>query len=168
MVIFEGPPRASGWYERTGGSRPFRHISGTSVKEDDDVFGPARISTNGADQAASWTGSPASLISGCGTISTGTEAAPYRQARFERLRDEHGFRGGYSTVKNYVQEHGRRSREMFVPLAHFPGHAQADFGEAMVVIGGVEQRRRISLRWICPTAMRALCVRILQRSRGLG
>jgi transposase len=58
---------------------------------------------------------------------------------FERLRDEHGFEGGYTTVKNYVREHGRRSREMFVPLAHAPGHAQADFGEAMVVIGGVEQ-----------------------------
>jgi hypothetical protein len=26
---------------------------------------------------------------------------------------------------------------MFVPLAHAAGHAQADFGEAMVVIGGV-------------------------------
>ena len=51
-----------------------------------------------------------------------------------------GFKGGYTTVKNYVREHGRRSREMFVPLAHAPGHAQADFGEAMVVIGGVEQK----------------------------
>ena len=59
---------------------------------------------------------------------------------FERLRDEHGFKGGYTTVKNYVREHGLRSREMFVPLAHAPGHAQADFGEAMVVIGGVEQK----------------------------
>jgi hypothetical protein len=29
---------------------------------------------------------------------------------------------------------------MFVPLAHPPGHAQADFGEAVVVIGGVEQK----------------------------
>ena len=28
---------------------------------------------------------------------------------------------------------------MFVPLHHPPGHAQADFGEAAVVIGGVEQ-----------------------------
>jgi transposase len=56
------------------------------------------------------------------------------------LRDEHGFTGGYTTVKNYVREHGRRSREMFVPLAHAAGHAQADFGEAMVVIGGVEQK----------------------------
>ena len=26
---------------------------------------------------------------------------------------------------------------MFVPLVHSPGHAQADFGEAMAVIGGV-------------------------------
>ena len=59
---------------------------------------------------------------------------------FERLRDEHAFKGGYTTVKNYVREHGRRNREMFVPLAHAPGHAQADFGEAMVVIGGVEQK----------------------------
>ena len=50
------------------------------------------------------------------------------------------FKGGYTTVKNYVREHGRRNREMFVPLAHTPGHAQADFGEAMVVIGGVEQK----------------------------
>ena len=29
-----------------------------------------------------------------------------------------------------------RSREMFVPLVHSPGHAQGDFGEAMAVIGG--------------------------------
>ena len=62
---------------------------------------------------------------------------------FGRLRDEHGFKGGYTTVKNYVREHGRRSREMFVPLAHAAGHAQADFGEAMVVIGGVEQKAQV-------------------------
>ena len=58
---------------------------------------------------------------------------------FERLRDEHGFAGGYTIVKDYIREHRRRGREMFVPLAHPPGHAQADFGEATVVIGGVEQ-----------------------------
>ena len=39
---------------------------------------------------------------------------------FERLGDEHGFKGGYTTVKNYVREHGRRRREMFVPLTHAP------------------------------------------------
>ena len=59
---------------------------------------------------------------------------------FERLRDEHGFGGGYTIVKDYVRERRRRSLEMFVPLSHSPGHAQCDFGEALVVIGGVEQK----------------------------
>ncbi len=59
---------------------------------------------------------------------------------FERLRDEHGFTGGYTIVKDYLREQERRGREMFVPLAHPPGHAQADFGEAMVIIGGIEQK----------------------------
>ena len=59
---------------------------------------------------------------------------------FERLRDEYGFDGGYTTVKDYVMEHRRQTREMFVPLSHAPGHAQCDFGEAVVIIGGVEQK----------------------------
>ena len=59
---------------------------------------------------------------------------------FERLRDEYGFDGGYTTVKDYVRENRCQTREMFVPLSHPPGHAQCDFGEALVVIGGVEQK----------------------------
>ena len=59
---------------------------------------------------------------------------------FERLRDEYGFDGGYTTVKDYVRENRRQTREMFVPLSHAPGHAQCDFGEALVVIGGVERK----------------------------
>ena len=59
---------------------------------------------------------------------------------FERLRDEYGFDGGYTTVKDYVREHRRQTREMFVPLSHAPGHAQCDFGEPLVVIGGVEHK----------------------------
>ena len=59
---------------------------------------------------------------------------------YEGLRDEYGFDGGYTTVKDYVWEHRRRTREMFVPLSHAPGHAQCDFGEALVVIGGVERK----------------------------
>ena len=59
---------------------------------------------------------------------------------FDRLRDEHGFTGGYTIIKDYVREQQRRQREMFVPLYHAPGHAQADFGEALVVIGGIEQK----------------------------
>ena len=34
---------------------------------------------------------------------------------FERLRDEYGFGGGYTIVKDYVRERRRQSREMFVP-----------------------------------------------------
>ena len=59
---------------------------------------------------------------------------------YERLRDEHGFPGKYTIVKDYVRERRRRTREMFVPLSHSPGHAQCDFGEAWVVIGGAEQK----------------------------
>ena len=61
---------------------------------------------------------------------------------FERLRDEHAFTGGYTIVKDYIREHRRRGREMFVPLHHPPGDAQADFGETTVVIGGVERTAR--------------------------
>jgi transposase len=58
----------------------------------------------------------------------------------DRLRAEHGFAGGYTTVKDYVRQRRARVREVFVPLAHPPGHAQADFGEAVAVIGGVERK----------------------------
>ncbi len=58
----------------------------------------------------------------------------------ERLRDEHGFTGGYTIVKDCVQERRLRTQEMCLPLVHPPGHAQADFGEAIVEIGGVERK----------------------------
>jgi transposase len=59
---------------------------------------------------------------------------------FERLRDEHGFTGGITIVKDYICGARQRQREMFVPLTHPPGHAQVDFGEALAVIGGVERK----------------------------
>src|SRR6267142_2010279 len=59
---------------------------------------------------------------------------------FERLRDEHGFAGGITIVKDYVAGWRQRAQEMFVPLVHPPGHAQADFGEAIGIIGGVERK----------------------------
>src|SRR6478609_9233611 len=68
-------------------------------------------------------------------------AAPAKQRHtakriHERLRAEHGFAGSYTSVKDYVRERRCRTREVFVPLAHPPGHAQVDFGEAVAVIGG--------------------------------
>jgi transposase len=59
---------------------------------------------------------------------------------FERMRDEHAYTGGYTIVKDYVRLRKLSQREMFVPLEHPPGDAQADFGEAQVVIGGVERK----------------------------
>src|ERR1039458_3640324 len=59
---------------------------------------------------------------------------------FERLRADHAYTGGYTIVKDYVRAATLRCREMFVPLTHAPGEAQADFGEVLVVVGGVEQK----------------------------
>ena len=59
---------------------------------------------------------------------------------FERLRDEHGYGGGLTVVKDHVRIARGRQRETFVPLSHPPGHAQVDFGEAIAVIGGVRQK----------------------------
>ena len=64
---------------------------------------------------------------------------------FERLRDEHGFTGGYTIVKDYVRARRQSTRETFVPLHHPPGHAQVDFGEAVVEVGG----RREKVAFFC-------------------
>jgi len=58
---------------------------------------------------------------------------------YDRLRTEHGFTGGYTIVKDYVRESRARAQEVFVPLVHPPGHAQADFGEAVAVVAGERQ-----------------------------
>jgi len=55
---------------------------------------------------------------------------------FERLRDEHGYTGCYSQVQTAVKRAKAYSKEAFVPLSHPPGHAQFDFGEAVVEIAG--------------------------------
>jgi transposase len=59
---------------------------------------------------------------------------------FERLRDEHGYSGGITIVRDYVRGRRLQQREVFVPLQHDPGHAQVDFGEALAEIAGVERK----------------------------
>ena len=59
------------------------------------------------------------------------QSAPKKQRHtakriYDRLRDEHGFPGKYTIVKDYVRERRNQTREMFVPLTHPPGHAQCD------------------------------------------
>ena len=51
---------------------------------------------------------------------------------YDRLRDEHGYEGSYSSVKRYVairKVEMQKYKESFLPLAHPPGHAQTDFGK---------------------------------------
>jgi transposase len=79
------------------------------------------------------------------TILAADEGRPKKQRHtakriFERLRDEHGYRGGITIVRDYVRAHRLQHREVFVPLRHDPGHAQVDFGEALAEIAGVERK----------------------------
>jgi len=55
---------------------------------------------------------------------------------FERLRDEHEYRGGLTIVKDAVRAWKQRSREVFLPLSHPPGEAQVDFGFADIYLNG--------------------------------
>jgi transposase len=64
---------------------------------------------------------------------------------FERLRVEHGYTGGLTVLSDYVRSQRLRSREVFVPLSHKPGHAQADFGEADAIIAG----KRVRFHYFC-------------------
>jgi transposase len=53
-----------------------------------------------------------------------------------RLRQEFGYRGGPSVVRDAVRIWKQRHAQVFVPLEHRPGEAQADFGHAMISVGG--------------------------------
>ena len=64
---------------------------------------------------------------------------------FERLRDEYGYTGGITQVKEAVAAARLGSRESFVPLSHPPGEAQFDFGEATVVIDGVRCKAALAV-----------------------
>jgi len=70
----------------------------------------------------------------------GDEFSPPKQRHtarriFHRLVNDHGYRGGESTVRDYVRQHRARPRPVFIPLSYEPGEdAQADFGEAMVIM----------------------------------
>lgn len=55
---------------------------------------------------------------------------------FVRLRDERGYTGGYTAVREWVRKLTSRTQEVFVPLSHPPGEAQVDFGHALVKEAG--------------------------------
>ena len=41
---------------------------------------------------------------------------------FRRLRNEHGYPGGYDQVRRYIAQRRRGDRETFIPLVHDPCH----------------------------------------------
>jgi transposase len=55
---------------------------------------------------------------------------------WDRLKEEYGYEGGYTQVKEVVAHIRARSQEAFVPLIHPMGEAQVDFGHADVVLDG--------------------------------
>jgi transposase len=55
---------------------------------------------------------------------------------FERIRDEYGYEGKLTIVKEAVAAWRRTRAEVFVPLSHRPGEAQVDFGQAEVILDG--------------------------------
>ena len=58
------------------------------------------------------------------------------QRIFDRLVSEHDYDGGYTIVKDAVRLWKHGQAEVFVPLSHRLGTAQADFGEVTVVLNG--------------------------------
>ena len=52
---------------------------------------------------------------------------------FDRLKQEHGYPGGYTQVREYVAEVRLRTKEAFIPLEFDPGEAQVDWGVAFAV-----------------------------------
>jgi len=49
------------------------------------------------------------------------------------------YDGGYTIVKDYVPAQKRGLQEIFIPLRHPPGHGQADFDDALVVISSAAE-----------------------------
>ena len=140
-VYLRGPQGSHGRrHEHQGGVSGVRPAPGHGA-QDDPLLGPSGLPAAESAQEAQ-----AGALHRRHRPDTGSDLSAPRKQRhtakriFEGLRDEYGFGGQYTIVKDYVREHRRQTKEMFVPLSHSPGHAQCDFGEALVVIGGVEQK----------------------------
>ncbi len=61
----------------------------------------------------------------------------------QRLQQEHGYDGSYTSVRIAVREWKLKTQEVFLPLSHPPGEAQVDFGFAEIDLAG--QRQQVAL-----------------------
>jgi transposase len=60
------------------------------------------------------------------------------QRIYDRLREEHGFPGCYSAVRDYLQQVRKKPKDVPLPLAFAPGEmAQVDWAEVTIQLAGV-------------------------------
>jgi len=60
---------------------------------------------------------------------------------FERLRDEHNFKGSATAVRRYIRASKQYAQEVYMPLAFEPGEeAQVDWHEGWIVENGIERK----------------------------
>jgi hypothetical protein len=82
-------------------------------------------------------------------------------------RRQHGYDGRLTIIKKAVAAWRRGQAEVFVPLAHRPGEAQVDFGEAEVVLNGEPTKLALFVMTLpySPPKQRHTVNRIYQRLR---
>ena len=135
--ISAGSPGGDGGWDEHAGNSPGVRSAPRHGAQNAGVFSPAGLpEAESAKEAQAGALHRRHRPDPGGRPQASQEAVPHCQAHLRALRDEYRFDGQYTIVKDYVREHRRQAREMFVPLSHPPGHAQCDFGEALVVIGG--------------------------------
>ena len=128
--VSSGPTSGGGWDEHPGSSADVGPAPGHHT-QDAILLGPAGLSPAESAKEAQ----VGALHRRYRPILEDDLRRPRKQRHtakriFERLRDEYGFDGQYTIVKDYVREHRRQTKEMFVPLSHPPG--LVDLGVAPV------------------------------------
>jgi len=83
------------------------------------------------------------------------------QRIWERLRDEHGFTGKPTIVKDAVRAWRNGHQEVFLPLSHRPGEGQVDFGFAQVKLNG--QATKVALFVMTLPYSDALVIQVFPR-----
>lgn len=69
---------------------------------------------------------------------------------YQILREHYGYQGAESTLRWYVGQLRKKSRQkIYIPLAYEPGEtAQVDFGEAEVIIAGKRKTAHLFVTWL--------------------
>ncbi len=72
------------------------------------------------------------------------------QRIYERLRDEHEFKGSACTVRRYVSKLKTTRQEVFMPLQFDPGEeAQVDWHTGWIVVNGIERKAQFFCMRLC-------------------